>query len=393
MAVLYASNDVGEDPDQWEPDSKEAQLASNEVLRVNHLLISAPRNGICVEEKVCASERIADFLGAKCSGGETGAVIALVDSTLLQCTNCSHLHCLKNIFRPCNACLRSGIEFAGHFILLTDYEPETDTFVYQDPAHDTGNCRLSSGLLSACRTILTDFDVLFVQWDSEMLNAHMKRLGTKEQIDRVIPNETPAVGFRDACWTLFVCAKDEKLAMLLVLLTTCISAGLQIYQPILSGDAVNGLIDGNRAYVMLLLYIMAGVQVIVLPIQMLNAYFSTKLANAAVGNIREGLLNNLLVQEMGFFDDHKIGDLISVMTADAIGIDSILTSLPEMLGSFGILVAAIISLGLFDWQLMMICVMPSPLIAIVNLYAGEVVQGFAYHMELFYSECTKGDSY
>ena len=144
---------------------------------------------------------------------------------------------------------------------------------------------------------------------------------------------------------------------------------------------------------LLLLYIMAGVQVIVLPIQMLNAYFSTKLANAAVGNIREGLLNNLLVQEMGFFDDHKIGDLISVMTADAMGIDSILTSLPEMLGSFGILVAAIISLGLFDWQLMMICVMPSPLIAIVNLYAGEVVQGLAYHMQLFYSECTKGDSY
>ncbi|CAG8681415.1 1818_t:CDS:2 [Funneliformis mosseae] len=134
--------------------------------RVNRLFPKAKNNNVNVVQMVLPLEDFKRFLF-----NSKFAIIALVNSRLLKCQLCQ----TKQLcwFSLCNSFdyildkLR-GCNYAGHFIVLIGFDPNTDCLIYRDPGITERYCMVSMNDFElARRSYGTDEDCIVIRMQSQ----------------------------------------------------------------------------------------------------------------------------------------------------------------------------------------------------------------------------------
>ncbi|KAI9295248.1 hypothetical protein K502DRAFT_365176 [Neoconidiobolus thromboides FSU 785] len=144
----YYTTFLGANPDHLNDEPFYKNTSATELARVNQMFNLANRYNISILRMLFPIEDYKRFLVHR-----KFAIIALVNAELLKCSHCEQqkdtgrwgwvqeMFC----FTPCkmNIKLRRR-EYVGHFIVLIGYEPETDSFIYRDPAASAHFCMISA---------------------------------------------------------------------------------------------------------------------------------------------------------------------------------------------------------------------------------------------------------
>lgn len=119
---------------------------SDDEQRVNHLFADAASKGIVVREESVPLDELKLQLMA-----ESSLYIALLDLRHVRCTDC---HRRRPFF---------CFTYLGHFVVLCDYDPKTDLFMYRDPGSSASACFMrSADLEQARRSLGTDEDLICI---------------------------------------------------------------------------------------------------------------------------------------------------------------------------------------------------------------------------------------
>jgi len=72
------------------------------------------------------------------------AIIALVNMRLLKCKECMARKSCASLCCNLGAILEKmkGYDYAGHYIVLINYDPTEDMFIYRDPAASDSFCTI-----------------------------------------------------------------------------------------------------------------------------------------------------------------------------------------------------------------------------------------------------------
>lgn len=144
----------------------------NDTRRVNALFEKAEKRGVKIRERRVGLDEIQKTLS---DDDDHSLIIMLVDKCLLRCSLCdkinhpNHHHTEQRFRRMSNRLERFwhvqvAHSFAGHFVVVFDWDEHSDRFFIKDPAalHDT--CVIQSHVLEQARSSFgTDNDILFIK--------------------------------------------------------------------------------------------------------------------------------------------------------------------------------------------------------------------------------------
>jgi ATP-binding cassette subfamily B protein len=103
-----------------------------------------------------------------------------------------------------------------------------------------------------------------------------------------------------------------------------------------------------------------------------EAYLSTTISQGIVATLRRQLFGRLLDQPVGFFTDHRAGDLLSRINTDIDGVDDVVTDTVFGLASSLLITIATLALMLrFSWQLTIAVLVMIPTVALPARRAGQ----------------------
>lgn len=171
-------------------------------------------------------------------------------------------------------------------------------------------------------------------------------------------------------WRLAAFIKPDFGRLVLVLVLALLSGMAAAAGPYLIGRAINNYIPAGDARglltTLLLLGLIFGVGFIV---QMLQLYLLGVVAQRTLQRLRLALMDKLNELDIGFFDRHSAGDLISRVSGDLNKIASLFGQrLMEALGTILYLVVIMLAMLALDWRLALASFTVLPLIFWSTLY-------------------------
>ncbi|CAO3662846.1 unnamed protein product [Umbelopsis ramanniana] len=130
---------------------------SEDEKRVNKLFAIAKSCNVHVVRMLLPIDDFKRFLFCK-----KFAIITLVNARLLRCQWClDQKGCSATVCVGFDSILdrMKGYEYIGHFIVLINYDPNEDVFIYRDPAQQDKVCVIQADILDSARqSIGTDND-------------------------------------------------------------------------------------------------------------------------------------------------------------------------------------------------------------------------------------------
>ena len=164
--------------------------------------------------------------------------------------------------------------------------------------------------------------------------------------------------------------------LLLALLSAIISVSLTLYIPVLTGQAVDNIIDAGRVnfenILQILIYIAIGI-VGVTVFQWIMNYFTNKISYKTVRDLRREIFDKFNSVPLSYIDSHPHGDLISrvINDVDAVG-DGLTQMFLQLFSGIVTIVGTLIFMLMIDWRIALAVVVLTPLSLFVAAFIGKL---------------------
>ncbi len=177
--------------------------------------------------------------------------------------------------------------------------------------------------------------------------------------------------------------------MVLVLVIILITSLIQLVPPLLYRDLFDNVIpnkDFNR-----LLWLSAGMIGIPLTASFLDVaqrYFSAKLGEGVIHDLRQQLYEHLQNMSLRFFTHTRRGEIVSRLNSDVIGAQSAVTNtLPNLVTNTFSLISTLIVMFSIEWRLTLLSVIVLPLFLLPVRRIGRILrdirrQGMEYNADM-----------
>jgi len=177
-------------------------------------------------------------------------------------------------------------------------------------------------------------------------------------------------------------AKSRYL-ILVILLTTLATTGLNLLGPLLQGKAIDTITLGEgRLHVdfealIRYLVIMACVYVANSLITMVQGLASAKISQTTVFSLRQDLFRKISYLPIQYTDTHSHGDIMSRMTNDVDNIsNSISQSISSLVSSVLTLIGALAMLVYYDWRMAVVSLVTIPLTMLVSMKLSKFMRKY-----------------
>lgn len=164
--------------------------------------------------------------------------------------------------------------------------------------------------------------------------------------------------------------------LLLALLSAVISVSLTLYIPVLTGQAVDNIIDSGKVnfenILQVLIYIAVGI-VGVTVFQWIMNYFTNIISYKTVRDLRREIFDKFNSVPLSYIDSHPHGDLISrvINDVDAVG-DGLTQMFLQLFSGIVTIVGTLIFMLMIDWRIALAVVILTPLSLFVAAFIGKL---------------------
>lgn len=164
--------------------------------------------------------------------------------------------------------------------------------------------------------------------------------------------------------------------LLLALLSAVISVSLTLYIPVLTGQAVDNIIDAGKVnfenILQILIYIAIGI-VGVTVFQWIMNYFTNIISYKTVRDLRREIFDKFNSVPLSYIDSHPHGDLISrvINDVDAVG-DGLTQMFLQLFSGIVTIVGTLIFMLMIDWRIALAVVILTPLSLFVAAFIGKL---------------------
>lgn len=164
--------------------------------------------------------------------------------------------------------------------------------------------------------------------------------------------------------------------LLLALLSAVISVSLTLYIPVLTGRAVDNIIDAGKVnfenVVQILIYIAVGI-VGVTVFQWIMNYFTNIISYKTVRDLRREIFDKFNSVPLSYIDSQPHGDLISrvINDVDAVG-DGLTQMFLQLFSGVVTIVGTLIFMLTIDWRIALTVVVLTPLSLFVAAFIGKL---------------------
>lgn len=164
--------------------------------------------------------------------------------------------------------------------------------------------------------------------------------------------------------------------LLLALLSAVISVSLTLYIPVLTGQAVDNIIDAGEVnfenILQILIYIAVGI-VGVTVFQWIMNYFTNIISYKTVRDLRREIFDKFNSVPLSYIDSHPHGDLISrvINDVDAVG-DGLTQMFLQLFSGIVTIIGTLIFMLMIDWRIALAVVVLTPLSLFVAAFIGKL---------------------
>lgn len=164
--------------------------------------------------------------------------------------------------------------------------------------------------------------------------------------------------------------------LLLALLSAVISVSLTLYIPVLTGQAVDNIIDAGKVnfenILQILIYIAVGI-VGVTVFQWIMNYFTNIISYKTVRDLRREIFDKFNSVPLSYIDSHPHGDLISrvINDVDAVG-DGLTQMFLQLFSGIVTIIGTLIFMLMIDWRIALAVVVLTPLSLFVAAFIGKL---------------------
>ena len=164
--------------------------------------------------------------------------------------------------------------------------------------------------------------------------------------------------------------------LLLALLSAVISVSLTLYIPVLTGQAVDNIIDAGKVnfenILQILIYIAVGI-VGVTVFQWIMNYFTNIISYKTVRDLRREIFDKFNSVPLSYIDSHPHGDLISrvINDVDAV-VDGLTQMFLQLFSGIVTIVGTLIFMLMIDWRIALAVVILTPLSLFVAAFIGKL---------------------
>ncbi|EFC42079.1 predicted protein [Naegleria gruberi] len=182
----------------------------------------------------------------------------------------------------------------------------------------------------------------------------------------------PRISFTQFMWLMKLGFRQTPLVFFGIIFLI-VSTGLSLFLPIYVGEIINTIPAGTtgKEYINQMALIILGVVAGIGLTTALRNFCFTYAGERAVARLRKDLFNSIIVQEVGFFDITKTGELLNRLSSDTKSLENAVTvNLSMFLRYVAQLIGGIVFLLIISWKLtlIMLAVIP-PLVFISLIYA------------------------
>ncbi len=185
----------------------------------------------------------------------------------------------------------------------------------------------------------------------------------------------------------------SKYLVLLILLTTLATTGLNLLIPLLQGKAIDtmtlteGKLNVDFDALIRILVTMAGVFVLNSLITMLQGLASSKISQTTVYTMRKDLFRKVSYLPIRYTDTHSHGDIMSRMTNDidnvsntiSQSISSLISSVLTLIGAFAMLIS-------YDFRMALVALVTIPLTLVVSMTLSKFMRKYFVEKQVLLGE-------
>ena len=181
--------------------------------------------------------------------------------------------------------------------------------------------------------------------------------------------------------------KPYKGLLALAILSAIISVSLTLYIPVLTGNAIDNIIDkGNVNFenvLQIIIYIAVGVAGVAI-FQWTMTYFTNVISYKTVRDLRRDVFCKFNDVPLSYIDTHSHGDLISrvINDVDAVG-DGLSQMLLQLFSGIVTILGTMVFMFIIDWRIALAVIILTPLSLFVAAFIGKMTHNrFARQQQL-----------
>lgn len=181
--------------------------------------------------------------------------------------------------------------------------------------------------------------------------------------------------------------KPYKGLLALAILSAIISVSLTLYIPVLTGNAIDNIIDkGNVNFenvLQIIIYIAVGVAGVAI-FQWTMTYFTNVISYKTVRDLRRDVFCKFNDVPLSYIDTHSHGDLISrvINDVDAVG-DGLSQMFLQLFSGIVTILGTIVFMFIIDWRIALAVIILTPLSLFVAAFIGKMTHNrFARQQQL-----------
>lgn len=181
--------------------------------------------------------------------------------------------------------------------------------------------------------------------------------------------------------------KPHKGLLALAILSAIISVSLTLYIPVLTGNAIDNIIDkGNVNFenvLQIIIYIAVGVAGVAI-FQWTMTYFTNVISYKTVRDLRRDVFCKFNDVPLSYIDTHSHGDLISrvINDVDAVG-DGLSQMFLQLFSGIVTILGTMVFMFIIDWRIALAVIILTPLSLFVAAFIGKMTHNrFARQQQL-----------
>ncbi|MEO9323789.1 ABC transporter ATP-binding protein [Nocardioides sp. C4-1] len=182
---------------------------------------------------------------------------------------------------------------------------------------------------------------------------------------------------RDTVRRVFGFARPHRRLIAIFLTVTVIDSSMVIVTPLLVQRIVDdGIIAGDTRLVTLLALAMAGAAVLSAVLAVLGGWFSSRIGEGLIYDLRTRVFAHVQRQSLAFFTRTQTGALVSRLNNDVVGAQRAFTSTLSSVVSNSIAVVVVgIAMIALSWQVTLLCLVMFPILFLVSRWVGARLAG------------------
>ncbi len=172
-------------------------------------------------------------------------------------------------------------------------------------------------------------------------------------------------------------ARPHRRLIAVFLTLTVIDAAMVVVMPLLVQKIVDdGILAGDRGFVTLIALAMAGVAVLTAGLAILGGWFSSRIGEGLIYDLRTQVFAHVQRQSLAFFTRTQTGALVSRLNNDVIGAQRAFTSTLSSTVSNSISVVVVgVAMFFLSWQVTLLCLALFPILFFVSRWVGGRLAG------------------